>query len=171
MGDLRVSEISTWKLITEPICDSGFDWSYLSFLLYRHTLAAEEPCTHRRREFGHSSPFGSPLASAEMNVQMCRDSELNYARLMQFNTCYEAMPTSSKLVVFDTKLQLKKAFNGLVYQSNLCLWLYLDRMIVNDIEWLWTRPQFLVVLWQNSHFWISYLRASHRWSRPVFLVR
>lgn len=33
------------------------------------------------------------------------------------NQCYEAMPTSSKMVIFDTELVLWKAFNGLVYQN------------------------------------------------------
>uniref|UniRef100_A0A1I8EPC3 CBS domain-containing protein n=1 Tax=Wuchereria bancrofti TaxID=6293 RepID=A0A1I8EPC3_WUCBA len=50
-------------------------------------------------------------------MQNSSDSKLNYVHLMQFNACYEAMPTSSKMVVFDTKLQLKKAFNGLIYQN------------------------------------------------------
>uniref|UniRef100_A0A914RXS3 CBS domain-containing protein n=1 Tax=Parascaris equorum TaxID=6256 RepID=A0A914RXS3_PAREQ len=36
---------------------------------------------------------------------------------MQYNACYEAMPTSSKMVVFDVNLQLRKAFNGLIYQN------------------------------------------------------
>ncbi|KHJ99924.1 CBS domain protein [Oesophagostomum dentatum] len=33
------------------------------------------------------------------------------------NQCYEAMPTSSKMVIFDTEMVLWKAFNGLVYQN------------------------------------------------------
>ncbi|VDP57252.1 unnamed protein product [Heligmosomoides polygyrus] len=41
----------------------------------------------------------------------------SYARLLQMNQCYEAMPTSSKMVIFDTELVLWKAFNGLVYQN------------------------------------------------------
>ncbi|KAJ1349952.1 hypothetical protein KIN20_005637 [Parelaphostrongylus tenuis] len=41
----------------------------------------------------------------------------SYARLLQMNQCYEAMPTSSKMVIFDTELILWKAFNGLIYQN------------------------------------------------------
>ncbi|VDM62756.1 unnamed protein product [Angiostrongylus costaricensis] len=41
----------------------------------------------------------------------------SYARLLQMNQCYEAMPTSSKVVIFDTELILWKAFNGLIYQN------------------------------------------------------
>ncbi|XP_008582708.1 PREDICTED: 5'-AMP-activated protein kinase subunit gamma-3 [Galeopterus variegatus] len=37
-----------------------------------------------------------------------------YMHFMQEHTCYDAMATSSKLVVFDTTLQIKKAFFALV---------------------------------------------------------
>ncbi|PAV57216.1 hypothetical protein WR25_11457 [Diploscapter pachys] len=40
-----------------------------------------------------------------------------FARLLLFNSCYESMPTSSKMVVFDTDLVLWKAFNGFIYQN------------------------------------------------------
>ncbi|GMT03274.1 hypothetical protein PENTCL1PPCAC_25448 [Pristionchus entomophagus] len=40
-----------------------------------------------------------------------------YARLLMHNACYEAMPTSNKMVVFDLGLVLRKAFNGLIYQN------------------------------------------------------
>ncbi|PNI70830.1 PRKAG3 isoform 3 [Pan troglodytes] len=37
-----------------------------------------------------------------------------YMRFMQEHTCYDAMATSSKLVIFDTMLEIKKAFFALV---------------------------------------------------------
>lgn len=46
----------------------------------------------------------------------------SYARLLQLNQCYEAMPTSSKMVVFDLDLLLRKAFNGLIYQCESLFW-------------------------------------------------
>lgn len=89
---------------------------------FRFASADEMVLHHRKREQFHSSP-GAPNSrfGADFHLQINPESELNYARLMQFNACYEAMPTSSKMVVFDTKLQLKKAFNGLIYQSKLHL--------------------------------------------------
>lgn len=73
---------------------------------------------HRKREQYHiNAMYGTHHLNSDVQIHISPESELNYARLMQFNACYEAMPTSSKLVVFDTKLQLKKAFNGLIYQS------------------------------------------------------
>lgn len=43
------------------------------------------------------------------------DNEHNvYTRFMKSHRCYDLVPTSSKLVVFDTSLQVKKAFFALV---------------------------------------------------------
>ncbi|XP_027135408.1 5'-AMP-activated protein kinase subunit gamma-1 isoform X1 [Larimichthys crocea] len=43
------------------------------------------------------------------------DPERNvYTRFMKSHRCYDLVPTSSKLVVFDTSLQVKKAFFALV---------------------------------------------------------
>ncbi|KAJ7999150.1 hypothetical protein DPEC_G00212410 [Dallia pectoralis] len=46
---------------------------------------------------------------------LLEDSEYNvYTRFMKSHQCYDLVPTSSKLVVFDTSLQVKKAFFALV---------------------------------------------------------
>ncbi|XP_049605330.1 5'-AMP-activated protein kinase subunit gamma-1 isoform X3 [Syngnathus scovelli] len=46
---------------------------------------------------------------------VCADSERDiYTRFMKSHKCYDIIPTSSKLVVFDTTLQVKKAFFALV---------------------------------------------------------
>ena len=44
------------------------------------------------------------------------DDEL-YPHFMKTHTCYDIMPKSSKLVVFDTQLAVKKAFYALVYNG------------------------------------------------------
>uniref|UniRef100_A0A8C5BE39 5'-AMP-activated protein kinase subunit gamma-1 n=1 Tax=Gadus morhua TaxID=8049 RepID=A0A8C5BE39_GADMO len=47
--------------------------------------------------------------------QVVEDPEHNvYTRFMKSHRCYDLVPTSSKLVVFDTSLQVKKAFFALV---------------------------------------------------------
>uniref|UniRef100_A0A8B9GU43 5'-AMP-activated protein kinase subunit gamma-1 n=1 Tax=Astyanax mexicanus TaxID=7994 RepID=A0A8B9GU43_ASTMX len=43
----------------------------------------------------------------------CPDCDI-YTRFMKSHQCYDLIPTSSKLVVFDTTLQVKKAFFALV---------------------------------------------------------
>lgn len=40
-----------------------------------------------------------------------------YTHFMKTHTCYDIMPKSSKLVVFDTQLAVKKAFYALVYNG------------------------------------------------------
>ncbi|CAF3876074.1 unnamed protein product [Rotaria magnacalcarata] len=44
------------------------------------------------------------------------DDEI-YTHFMKYNTCYDIMPKSSKLVIFDTQLAVKKAFFALVYNG------------------------------------------------------
>ena len=44
------------------------------------------------------------------------DDEI-YTHFMKNHTCYDIMPKSSKLVVFDTQLAVKKAFYALVYNG------------------------------------------------------
>uniref|UniRef100_A0A672T1B2 Protein kinase, AMP-activated, gamma 2 non-catalytic subunit b n=1 Tax=Sinocyclocheilus grahami TaxID=75366 RepID=A0A672T1B2_SINGR len=52
--------------------------------------------------------ISSPFSAAEEP-----DSDI-YMRFMKSHKCYDLIPTSSKLVVFDTSLQVKKAFFALV---------------------------------------------------------
>ncbi|OQV18445.1 5'-AMP-activated protein kinase subunit gamma-2 [Hypsibius exemplaris] len=40
-----------------------------------------------------------------------------FSKFMEAHTCYDLIPTSSKLVVFDTQLSVKKAFFALVYNG------------------------------------------------------
>uniref|UniRef100_A0A8B9GWZ1 5'-AMP-activated protein kinase subunit gamma-1 n=1 Tax=Astyanax mexicanus TaxID=7994 RepID=A0A8B9GWZ1_ASTMX len=78
-----------------------------------------------------STPTYSPLSpapymysSASHLVSMLEKLELSdeasepdcdiYTRFMKSHQCYDLIPTSSKLVVFDTTLQVKKAFFALV---------------------------------------------------------
>ena len=40
-----------------------------------------------------------------------------FAKFFGFHRCYDLIPTSAKLVVFDTQLLVKKAFFALVYNG------------------------------------------------------
>lgn len=44
---------------------------------------------------------------------------LSYANFLKSHTCYDMIPSSSKLIVFDSKLKVKKAFFALVHNDNL----------------------------------------------------
>ena len=52
-----------------------------------------------------------------------------FVKFFRFHKCYDLIPTSAKLVVFDTELQVKKAFYALVYNGQLLfftLWIALS---------------------------------------------
>lgn len=57
-----------------------------------------------------SDPFENTLPD---NVGLEPDADI-YMDFMKTHQCYDAIPTSSKLVVFDTTLQVKKAFLAMV---------------------------------------------------------
>ncbi|NP_001393959.1 5'-AMP-activated protein kinase subunit gamma-2 isoform l [Homo sapiens] len=68
-----------------------------------------------------SSPNSNPATSPggirffSRSRKTVEDSESGvYMRFMRSHKCYDIVPTSSKLVVFDTTLQVKKAFFALV---------------------------------------------------------
>lgn len=86
---------------------------------FRFSSADEMTVNHSRDQVAQAPPPRRSIT--DVQIQLNPESELNYARLMQYNACYEAMPTSSKMVVFDANLQLRKAFNGLIYQSRCFL--------------------------------------------------
>ena len=44
-------------------------------------------------------------------------SSITLYKLAKLKRCYDLMPTSSKLVIFDTQLHVKKAFHALVYNN------------------------------------------------------
>ena len=45
------------------------------------------------------------------------DESQIYIKFFKFHKCYDLIPTSAKLVVFDTQLLVKKAFFALVYNG------------------------------------------------------
>ncbi|KAK7798440.1 hypothetical protein U0070_001349 [Myodes glareolus] len=59
----------------------------------------------------------SESSPAPENEHLQENPESNngvYTSFMKSHCCYDLIPTSSKLVVFDTSLQVKKAFFALV---------------------------------------------------------
>lgn len=48
---------------------------------------------------------------------MDENSDVVFAKFMRAHKCYDIIPTSAKLVIFDTQLNVKKAFFALVYNG------------------------------------------------------
>ncbi|XP_005395681.1 PREDICTED: 5'-AMP-activated protein kinase subunit gamma-3 isoform X2 [Chinchilla lanigera] len=61
-----------------------------------------------------SPPPQVPLLSLGWDDELQKPGAQVYMHFMQEHTCYDAMATSSKLVIFDTMLEIKKAFFALV---------------------------------------------------------
>uniref|UniRef100_A0A8C7KD99 5'-AMP-activated protein kinase subunit gamma-2 n=1 Tax=Oncorhynchus kisutch TaxID=8019 RepID=A0A8C7KD99_ONCKI len=59
-------------------------------------------------------PYAFPLPQATSQPVTAEPDRDIYMRFMKSHCCYDIVPTSSKLVVFDTGLQVKKAFFALV---------------------------------------------------------
>ncbi|KAM8822099.1 5'-AMP-activated protein kinase subunit gamma-1-like isoform 2-T2 [Synchiropus picturatus] len=103
--------------------------------LFQLEIYQTEPRTRRPRSFSSppdtqqlssswtSCPQGPPplvevegqRSEADTDASGWAESERDiYMRFMRSHKCYDIIPTSSKLVVFDTHLQVKKAFFALV---------------------------------------------------------
>ncbi|XP_074430149.1 5'-AMP-activated protein kinase subunit gamma-2 isoform X3 [Larus michahellis] len=81
------------------------------------------PCATSKPAAAAAAPAPSQLPAAsegmleklELEDEALEESESDiYVRFMRSHKCYDIVPTSSKLVVFDTTLQVKKAFFALV---------------------------------------------------------
>ncbi|XP_055876585.1 5'-AMP-activated protein kinase subunit gamma-2-like isoform X3 [Biomphalaria glabrata] len=56
--------------------------------------------------------------SERMEIEdLDENEEQVYAKFMRAHKCYDLIPTSAKLVIFDTELNVKKAFFALVYNG------------------------------------------------------
>lgn len=52
------------------------------------------------------------------------DESQIFVKFFKFHKCYDLIPTSAKLVVFDTQLLVKKAFFALVYNGQCVMFVY-----------------------------------------------
>uniref|UniRef100_A0A8C5Q7T3 GTP-binding protein Rheb n=1 Tax=Leptobrachium leishanense TaxID=445787 RepID=A0A8C5Q7T3_9ANUR len=78
----------------------------------RSSLVTSSICTTSKAA---QDPTEGMLEKLELEDEVVAESESDfYMRFMKSHKCYDIVPTSSKLVVFDTTLQVKKAFFALV---------------------------------------------------------
>ncbi|KAM4856276.1 5'-AMP-activated protein kinase subunit gamma-2 isoform X3 [Urocitellus parryii] len=102
--------------------DLGLDsrpWDHFP-LLQRQTTNENKTTTNKHKQYNAALAAAPGPAEAGMLEKLefeeeVEDSESGvYMRFMRSHKCYDIVPTSSKLVVFDTTLQVKKAFFALV---------------------------------------------------------
>lgn len=64
------------------------------------------------------------------------DESQIYVKFFHYHTCYDLIPTSAKLVVFDTHLPVKKAFFALVYNGVRAAPLWNSKEQVRWLSWI-----------------------------------
>merc|ERR1719412_3409375 len=62
-------------------------------------------------------PVCDPFLQSVSTASLEADERKIYLKFFQFHRCYDLIPTSAKLVVFDIQLLVKKAFFALVYNG------------------------------------------------------
>ncbi|XP_057319535.1 dentin sialophosphoprotein isoform X2 [Microplitis mediator] len=62
-------------------------------------------------------PVADTFTKSQPKSDLEKDETQIYVKFFKFHKCYDLIPTSAKLVIFDTKLAVKKAFFALVYNG------------------------------------------------------
>uniref|UniRef100_A0A4Y0BHW4 CBS domain-containing protein n=1 Tax=Anopheles funestus TaxID=62324 RepID=A0A4Y0BHW4_ANOFN len=92
---------------TSPTWYSRFSHSLRKNVLRRSTSA------HNSQNLPVADPFLEKVPLSDLE----EDESQIFVKFFRFHKCYDLVPTSAKLVVFDTQLLVKKAFYALVYNG------------------------------------------------------
>ncbi|XP_022099875.1 5'-AMP-activated protein kinase subunit gamma-1-like isoform X2 [Acanthaster planci] len=87
---------------------------------YQKEPERRTPRKNLQRQFSegeHPATGFHPRCYSESYVKIKEAEEMTFVRFMKNHKCYEIIPTSAKLVVFDVQLLVKKAFFALVYNG------------------------------------------------------
>lgn len=82
--------------------DAAYDYPTHASILFRES-----------RGLPVSDPFLDKIEANELK----EDEDMVFVKFFKWHKCYDLIPTSAKLVVFDTQLLVKKAFFALVYNG------------------------------------------------------
>ncbi|XP_033116662.1 5'-AMP-activated protein kinase subunit gamma-1-like isoform X10 [Anneissia japonica] len=117
----RTSRSSSSSGSSSPRAMVGDNFKGRRFSFPSNTSRLYKSSTKRR---WHSGPAqesttspGRAMQATLAQSKSVEEEEHTFIRFMKAHKCYEIIPTSSKLVVFDTQLLVKKAFYALVYNG------------------------------------------------------
>lgn len=82
--------------------DAAYDYPTHASIIFRES-----------RGLPVSDPFLDKIEADELK----EDEDMVFVKFFKWHKCYDLIPTSAKLVVFDTQLLVKKAFFALVYNG------------------------------------------------------
>uniref|UniRef100_A0A8C4RA41 Protein kinase, AMP-activated, gamma 1 non-catalytic subunit n=1 Tax=Eptatretus burgeri TaxID=7764 RepID=A0A8C4RA41_EPTBU len=88
--------------------------SFSSPLAQRRHARAQRVASHPPSESIRPLILSNSSVLEKLSLSSAGDENTTYTRFMKNHCCYDIIPTSSKLVVFDITLQVKKAFFALV---------------------------------------------------------
>lgn len=94
---------------------TGIFWYIIPKLIFirLQTITHQESiCDREFEDLG--SYLNSTLKKLFSNIFSITDENLVYVKFFKFYRCYDIVPVSAKLVVFDTQLAVKKAFFALL---------------------------------------------------------
>ncbi|XP_037538139.1 5'-AMP-activated protein kinase subunit gamma-1 [Nematolebias whitei] len=106
----RLEPSSRARSLSTP-SDTGQRPSFLSAKSRIPSTSPVPPYSTSQQVYGL---FEGMLEKLELDDDAAEPESDIYMRFMKSHKCYDIVPTSSKLVVFDTALQVKKAFFALV---------------------------------------------------------
>ncbi|KAF7661142.1 hypothetical protein LDENG_00268420 [Lucifuga dentata] len=106
----RLNSCSRSRSVSSPP-DTG---QRLSLLSAKPPIPSSSPIPSYSTSQQVYGPFEGMLEKLELDDEAAEPESDIYFRFMKSHKCYDIVPTSSKLVVFDTALQVKKAFFALV---------------------------------------------------------
>ncbi|RXG55877.1 5'-AMP-activated protein kinase subunit gamma-2 [Armadillidium vulgare] len=82
-----------------------------------HINYAMETVDNCVRNHGWLLPAAAPFLENIKRSELEEDESQILVKFFRYHTTYDLIPTSAKLVIFDTRLQVKKAFYALVYNG------------------------------------------------------
>nr|KAF6497232.1 protein kinase AMP-activated non-catalytic subunit gamma 3 [Rousettus aegyptiacus] len=165
--------LTKWDILSPECTDSAagcsmdsleLDEEFPATATYRYELGLVE-----ERPALCPSPQ-APLPKQGWDDELQKPGAQVYMHFMQKHTCYDAMATSSKLVIFDTTLEIKKAFFALVANGVRAapLWDSKKQSFVGML----TITDFILVLqrYYRSPLRSTFKAASSLWSPSLLMT-
>ncbi|KRZ11034.1 5'-AMP-activated protein kinase subunit gamma-1 [Trichinella zimbabwensis] len=103
----KQTRLTRWPPLWFAFTADTSEWTFPLLIVGRFSVSFK----------GNAVPYGGNSAVGHRHLFLSENQDLIYSQFIKSHHCYDLIPTSTKLVVFDTRLPVKKAFFALVYNS------------------------------------------------------
>ncbi|KRY81839.1 5'-AMP-activated protein kinase subunit gamma-1 [Trichinella pseudospiralis] len=103
----KQTRLTRWPPLWFAFTADTSEWTFQLLIVGRFSVSFK----------GNAVPYGGNSAVGHRHLFLSENQDLIYSQFIKSHHCYDLIPTSTKLVVFDTRLPVKKAFFALVYNS------------------------------------------------------